>query len=44
LIRAEKAREVFLLFRRIDDYNRRERKSIKNGKKVIRRKAGDDWF
>lgn len=46
-IRRERACEVFLLMRRLSDYTERERKKnppAKNGKKVIRRPAGDNWF
>ena len=48
-VRRERACEVFLLMRRLADYNERERKekppkATKNGKTVIRRPAGDNWF
>lgn len=48
-IRKERAHDVFLLMRRFTDYNEREQKNNKtvsshNGKKIIRRPAGDDWF
>lgn len=41
-IRREKAREVFLLTRRLQRYN--EYKKQTNGKKIIRKPASDDWF
>lgn len=42
-IRRERASEVFLLVRRL---NSKTAKELANAgkKKVIRRKAGDDWF
>jgi hypothetical protein len=48
-IREKKAREVFLLIKRINKYNKANRKdsgraSDGNNVKVIRRQAGDDWF
>lgn len=44
-VRREKAREVFLLTRRLNERNRRKAKNTtKDGKQIIRRKAGDDWF
>lgn len=43
-VRQEKAAEVFLLMRRLNNYNKKQNKSVKNGKTVIRKKAGDDWF
>jgi len=40
-VRRTKAAEVFLLIRRMNNYN----KQNKSGKKkVLRRPAGDDWF
>lgn len=41
-MRREKASEVFLFIRRLNEYNSRQNK--KGGKKVIKRPAGDDWF
>lgn len=42
-IRREKATEVFLLMRRLSNYNQYQ--AINSGKKnIIRRPAGDDWF
>jgi len=46
-IRRQKAREVFLLIRRLHGYQENDKKSAGNqaGKpNVIRRPAGDDWF
>lgn len=40
-IRKEKAGEVFLLVRRLKEYNKNTNISKSN---IIRRKAGDDWF
>lgn len=48
-IREKRAREVFLLIRRLTDYNRRQNKSktdsyTPTGDRIIRRPAGNDWF
>lgn len=43
-VRREKASEVFLLMRRMSNYNHYQNKNVKNGKQVIRKPAGDDWF
>lgn len=44
-VRQERASEVFLLIRRLNDYNERQGKENgKQKKKVIRRPAGDSWF
>lgn len=43
-IREREAREVFLLIERLSRYNRRKKKETKDGKQVIRRPAGDNWF
>lgn len=47
-LRKEKAREVFILVTRYNNYSEKEEKknSEKNKprKKIIRRPAGDDWF
>ena len=48
-VRRERASEIFLLLRRMAKYNENQSKQKKKngangGKKVIRRKAGDDWF
>ena len=46
-LRREKAREVFILIHRYNIYAAREakkKKRTKNGKQIIRRPAGDDWF
>jgi len=43
-VRRERASEVFLLMRRLNNYNSHQKKDAKNGKKVFRKKAGDDWF
>ena len=42
-VRREKATEIFLLMRRLNNYNSYQKKDTQN-KKVIRRPAGDDWF
>lgn len=42
-IRREKAKEVFLLIKRLNKKNKENFKK-KNKKKVIRRPAGDNWF
>lgn len=44
-VRREKATEVFLMLRRIERFKEiEERNKGRNGKKVIRRPAGDNWF
>ncbi len=45
-IRKERAYEVFLLLKKYVEYNKREEKKQKqnNGKRIIRKPAGDDWF
>lgn len=52
-IRKERAKEVFLLMRRIIRKNEREEReknkgerivTTANGKKILRKPAGDDWF
>lgn len=43
-LRREKAREVFLLINRYNRYSAKEKKKQKNGKRIIRKPAGDDWF
>lgn len=43
-LRREKAREVFLLIARFNVWSRKQAKSMKNGKKIIRKPAGDNWF
>jgi len=42
-IRGKRAAEVFLLMRRLNNYTEYSNKDS-GKKKVIRRKAGDDWF
>ena len=42
-VRKEKASEVFLLVRRLNNRTKKQSKQA-NSKKVIRRAAGDDWF
>lgn len=42
-LRKEKAHEVFLLLNRFNRYSRKKEKQ-ENGKRIIRRPAGDDWF
>ena len=42
-LRREKARDVFLLIVRFNKYSRKQKKQ-KNGKRIIRKPAGDDWF
>jgi 3-hydroxymyristoyl/3-hydroxydecanoyl-(acyl carrier protein) dehydratase len=46
MIRKYPAREVFLLIKRLTDYNNKsdKEKNISNNGEVIRRKAGDNWF
>ena len=49
IIRKEKAKEIFLLIRRLNNYTEKQNEEYrkthtKSGKKVIRRKAQDDWF
>lgn len=41
-IRQQRAREVFILIERLNDYSSRQ--NSKKGKKVFRRPAGDNWF
>ena len=46
-LRREKAKEVFLLINRYNKYSIKEEKDnnkSNNNEKVIRRKAGDNWF
>lgn len=47
-LRKEKAREVFILVTRYNNYSEKEGKKNSEGnktrKKIIRRPAGDDWF
>jgi len=45
-IRAKRAKEVFLLIRRLNRYSIRERagKTGKNAVTKIRKPAGDNWF
>lgn len=45
-IRQEKAKEVFLLIRRLSRYNENQNKDVNpaTGKKVVRVPAGDKWF
>jgi len=40
-LRKEKAREVFMLINRYNNYSKR---NSKNKKKTIRKPAGDNWF
>lgn len=42
-MRKERVYDVFRLISQYSNYARKESEN-KNGKKVIRRKAGDDWF
>lgn len=44
MLRREKAREVFLLINRYNRYSAKEKEKQKNGKRIIRKPAGDDWF
>ena len=46
MIRKYPAHEVFLLIKRLTDYNNKsdKEKNISNNGEVIRRKAGDNWF
>lgn len=41
-LRREKASEVFLLVKRMNNYNKKS--TDKNKPKKIRKKAGDNWF
>ena len=44
-VRRKPAREVFLIVKRLNEYNRLNKKNHSNtGKKIIRRPAGDNWF
>lgn len=47
-IRQERASEIFLLMERLGGYIERQKKAApkinKQGHRVIRRPAGDDWF
>lgn len=47
-VRREKAAEVFLMVRRLNNHTDKEQKRQpkvnKDGKQIIRKKAGDDWF
>ncbi len=45
-VRRYPAHEVFLLMKRVVDYDNRHDKKSKggNGSQVVRKKAGDDWF
>lgn len=45
-IRRERAFDVFTLMVKYVKYNKREENKIKtvNGKRIIRKPAGDDWF
>jgi hypothetical protein len=45
-VRQYPAHEVFLLMKRLTDYNNKsdKQKNISNKNDVIRRKAGDNWF
>lgn len=44
-IRKTKATEIFLLLRRLTKYNQNEKKNkTADGRKKIRRRAGDNWF
>lgn len=46
-VRRERAAEIFLLMRRLSKHNehkaKKERKTS-DGRKIVRRRAGDDWF
>ena len=42
-VRRTKGAEVFLLMRRLNNYSDYQKKDS-GKKKVIRKKAGDDWF
>lgn len=44
-IRRERAREIFLLITRLNKHNRKKKKNTtKDGKRIIRRPASDNWF
>lgn len=48
-VRAERSGEVFKFLKRYGEHIKRDREKNgeiieKNGKRILRRKAGDDWF
>ena len=44
-IRRDRAREIFLLITRLNKHNRKKKKNTtKDGKRIIRRPASDNWF
>ena len=44
-LRQEKAREVFILIKRYNNYSKKQKKNTtKEGKTIIRRPASDTWF
>ena len=44
-IRRERAREIFLLVTRLNKHNRKKKRNTsKDGKRIIRRPASDNWF
>lgn len=46
IVRQKTGREVFLMVKRLNEYNARSNKhtKTKNGKPIIRKHAGDKWF
>ena len=42
-IRRKPAREVFLIVKRLNEYNRLNKKT-RQGKQIVRKPAGDNWF
>ena len=44
-VRREKAREVLLFAKRLQDLNKYEKAhTTRDGRRIIRRPAGDNWF
>jgi len=43
ILRKERAREVFILISRYRKFSKKKKKN-KNGKRIIRRPASDNWF
>nr|DAZ37131.1 MAG TPA: hypothetical protein [Caudoviricetes sp.] len=41
-MREKKAREVFLMIRRLNKHNKRQKKNVNSN--IIRKPAGDNWF
>ena len=43
-VRKQTAHEVFLLVKRLNEKTKIDKKNIRNGKRVIRKPASDNWF